>query len=144
MTCIYTYMDNHKVMGTIGESLVVTQVLENQNNVFTEFGDNCKVDLIVMDSEGTLHKVQVKASDRETRSPDVTKLYMKKKGPNGHRYTYTKEDVDWFAVVDMPTKKIAWIKCCNIEVNELSLRHTEPKSKIKSRMFDEYTNYPFN
>lgn len=65
-------MTNHKEIGTIGESIVITEVLKNGNYVFPEFGDNCKVDLIIMDSAGTLHKIQVKTSNREVNKPDVT------------------------------------------------------------------------
>lgn len=136
-----------KDMGSIGEALVVSQIYENGCVAFHEFGDNSKVDLIIEDKVGALHKIQVKTVGREEREPEVTKLYLFKSGPN-YRVPYTKEMIDWFAVVDFITKKIAWMsikEALETSSFQLVLRHTPPKKKQvkKMRYFDNYMKFPF-
>jgi hypothetical protein len=136
-----------KNQGSIGEALVLAQVLENECACFVDFGDNSKIDLIIEDSDGKLHKVQVKCPGREVKSPKASILYTYKSGPNNYRVSYTKQMVDWFAIVDYDTKKIAWIHIHDCGDNgSLSFRHGEinrNRYKGKIRWFDDYTKFPF-
>jgi hypothetical protein len=81
---------------------------------------------------------------RSLSDPNATKLLLYKNGP-GYRFKYSSTDVDWFAVVDASTRKVAWIPSdvCNI-CSTLTLRHEVPK-RIKSgfEMFDDHTTFPF-
>lgn len=135
-----------KDMGKMGEALVIAQLLAQGNSVFTEFGDNSKVDLIVLDSTFKMHRIQVKTVGREQGTPDVSKLYLYKSGPN-YSFTYTTEMFDWFAVVDYETQKIAWIssKVLASMTSQLTLRHTKCISgqQAKIRYFDDFTECPF-
>lgn len=141
-------MELHKKdMGSLGESLVISQAIEEGCSVFPEFGDNSKIDLIIESRDRKLHRVQVKMVGREERTPEVTKLYLYKSGPN-YSFTYDSTMIDWFAVVDMVTKKIAWVnsdvltkyKC------QIPLRHTKPKNgQVKNIVyFDDFIKFPFN
>lgn len=139
---------NHKKdMGSYGEAQVVSVIILNGCAAFTDFGDNSKVDIVVEDGEGKLHKVQVKTVGREEHKPNVTALYLYKSGPGGYKFTYTEKMVDWFAVLDLETNKIAWVpakealKCSS----QMSLRHTKPaNNQTKNiRMFDDYVSFPF-
>lgn len=133
-----------KDIGTYGELLVSAQAKKKGMSVFSEVGDNSKVDLILLDDEGNIHKVQIKCYNREKRSPDITLVYFTKSGPN-YQYRYNTNDVDWFAVVDNVTDKIAWIPSSLTEENKgISLRHTPTgnEQKKKVRYFDDYM-YPF-
>ena len=59
---------------------------------------------------------------------------------------YTADMVDWFAVVDMTTKKIAWIPINNCGKSQMSFRHGETdhgRYNGKIRWFDDYTTFPF-
>lgn len=96
-------------MGSYGEALVSSIALKHNNSVFVDFGDNSKIDLIIEDSTTKLHKIQVKTDGRETKSPDVSILYLYKNGPN-YRFKYEQSMVDWFALVDYITGKVAWVK----------------------------------
>lgn len=139
--------DHKKDMGSYGEALVVAQIIQNKCAAFTDFGDNSRIDVIVEDGCGKLHRVQVKTVGREDKSPDVSALYLYKSGPGGYRFTYTEDMVDWFAVVDVTTAKIAWVpavealQCKSV----LSLRHSVPKNNQSKniRMFSDYESFPF-
>lgn len=133
-----------KDIGTMGESIIVTELLKNNCSVFTEFGDNSKVDLIAIDDNYKAHKIQVKAYNREKAKPNVTVLYFTKSGPN-YKFKYTKEMIDWFAVIDLETMKIAWVPSNLCEgKNTISLRHTESRQSRNVSRFDDYASFPFN
>ena len=140
-------MELHKKdMGSLGEALVVAQALSEGCSVFPEFGDNSKIDLIIEDQTRNLHRVQVKMVSREKDSPDVSKLYLYKSGPN-YAFTYEESMIDWFAVVDMVTKKIAWVKASILSTHkrQVQLRHAVPKNGQQKGVvyFDDYTTFPF-
>lgn len=134
-------------MGSYGEALVVSEIIRNGCAAFTDFGDNSRVDVIVEDSEGNLHKIQIKTVGREEHSPDVSRLYLYKSGPGGYKFTYTEKMVDWFALLDLESGKIAWVpskealEC----TSQMSLRHTKPaNNQTKNiRMFNDYVSFPF-
>lgn len=135
-----------KDMGKMGEALVIAQLLALGTSVFTEFGDNSKVDLIVLDKDHQTHRVQVKTVGRESRTPDCSKLYLTKSGPN-YQFSYTSDMFDWFAMVDFATKKIAWVRSDIMKeaVRQLTFRHSEAVSgqEVGVRYFDDYTKCPF-
>lgn len=141
-------MELHKKnMGSLGEALVVAQALSEGCSVFPEFGDNSKIDLIIESRDRVLHRIQVKMVGREERTPDVTKLYLYKSGPN-YSFTYDATMIDWFAVVDMATKKIAWVNSCVLSQykRQIQLRHVKPKNGQTKGVvyFDDFVKFPFN
>lgn len=140
-------MIHKKDLGKMGEALIVQQCLEHGLSVFIEFGDNSMIDLIVEDSNKKLHRIQVKVCSRPANHPHVTTLYLYKSGPN-YRFTYTSRDVDWFAVVDVETKKVAWVPStiCDERLSAITMRHESAKNKQTAgiRMFDDYTEFPFS
>lgn len=83
-----------KKKGNIGESAVILDLIRQGYDVFTEFGDNSKVDLIALDDDGIPFKIQVKYI--EPKNGKIV-IHAKKSGPN-YKYKYTTKDVDWFAV----------------------------------------------
>lgn len=136
-----------KDMGKMGEAIVIQQILENNCEVFIDFGDNSKIDLICRDRNKKLHTIQVKTVGRSPKNLDATSLQLYKSGPN-YRFSYTSLDFDWFAVVDNTTKKIAWVPSTICDTNGylITLRHLLPKRKNQHgyEMFDDYTKFPFN
>lgn len=136
-----------KDQGTVGEALIIAQAINNGCAVFPQFGDNSKIDLIVQDTTKKLHRVQVKTTGREKKTPDVSQLHLYKNGPN-YSYKYTDSDIDWFAIVDHMTQKIAWINAewiferCSWTI---SLRHKETKNGQKKGcwLFNDFTTFPF-
>lgn len=135
-----------KDMGKMGEALVIAQLLSNGYSVFTEFGDNSKVDLIVLNSSHQTHRVQVKTVGRESRTPECSKLYLTKSGPS-YQFSYSEDMFDWFAMVDHQTSKIAWVPSSVMRdaVRQLTFRHTKATSGQEAgvRYFDDYIRCPF-
>lgn len=92
-----------------------------------------------------MHRIQVKAQGRE--KADVTHVYFRKNsGSNSFRYE--SKMFDWFAIVDVETKKIAWLPSSLLDGDKhnMHLRHTPPKIKIQEEMFhmfDDYVKMPF-
>lgn len=135
-----------KDLGSLGEVMVMQQALSHGCSVFTECGDNSKVDLIIMDRQDRLHKIQVKVVNR-LDNPRVTTLYLYKNGPNGYRVKYKSSDVDWFAVVDLTLKEVAWVPSavCDSNGSAFTMRHVPPGGRggPKCNFWGDYTLYPF-
>lgn len=131
-----------KDQGKLGEALVIAQCLENDIEVFIDFGDNSKVDLILNTEEG-LVKVQVKCAGREADAPNSARLYLYKSGPN-YNFRYRPDQIDYFALVDMATKRIAWIRVTEelCQKHSMYLRMDDKRHKQMTR-FDEYEVFPF-
>ena len=94
-----------KQKGNIAFSSVVLDLQKHGFNVFTEVGDYSRVDIIA-EKNSKLIKIQVKYAHDEK---GYVTLSLVKSGPNGYRYTYTEDDVDWFAIYSPSTEKIAWV-----------------------------------
>lgn len=84
---------HNKVIGNIGEMRIAADLMKRGFEVFTELGDNSRVDLIAIKKNHIL-KVQVKSYNASNGKVEVR---TNKKGP-GYMYTYEKDDVDLFAV----------------------------------------------
>lgn len=95
-----------KQKGNIAFSAVIYILHKNGFNVFSEIGDYSKVDLIA-EKNGVFKKIQVKYCEEVN---GAIKVPIRKSGPNGYRYTYTKTDIDWFAAYNPKTSNVYWIK----------------------------------
>lgn len=134
---------NKKDLGTYGEAVVIAEVLKNGCAAFPEFGDNCKIDLIILDRVNKLHSVQIKTVNRSKQSPNSSILYLYKSGPN-YSFDYTKDMFDWFAVLDVKTGKLAWIsskECLKANKSAITLYHG--KRRKTGHHFDDYVKFPF-
>lgn len=135
---------HRKDQGKLGESAVITQCLQNDVEVFTDFGDNSRIDLILNTKSHGLVKVQVKCI---TPVNGVISMKTTKSGPN-YAFSYVVTDVDYFAVVNPFTLDIAWIS------SEEALKHTSCVSfrisptqnniAVGVRWFKDYIKFPFN
>lgn len=133
-----------KDLGTFGEMLVTALLIENGYNVYQSVGDNTRVDLIAETIGGKLIKIQVKTNQREKASPNTTILYLTKAGPNNYKFRYTKEQIDYFALVDFQTKKVAWVSSEILDQNkyQFKLSHSAQVAKHLN-YFDLHTKIPF-
>lgn len=86
-------MVNHKVRGTVGELAVAQKLMLLGYPVFTELGDNSRVDLIALVDDCPV-KIQVKTT---TVSDGLVCLHVRKTTVR-YSYTYKITDVDIFAV----------------------------------------------
>lgn len=133
-----------KDLGTFGELLVSSSLIEAGKNVYLPAGDNTKADIIAENEDGKLIKIQVKTKNREKSTPNSTVLYLRKAGPNNYNFKYDKTQVDYFAVVDIVTKKIAWIKSDVLDNfgYMISLSHLNVGNS-ETKYFNDFTSIPF-
>ena len=93
-----------KDKGEIGHLAVAKDLLLKGYSVFTELGDNSRVDLITL-KENRLIKVQVKSN---IVKKGVVAIDPVKSGPN-YSFRYTENDVDVFALYLLGRDKIAYV-----------------------------------
>lgn len=88
-------MDLHaKQVGNIGEMKIATDLMRLGYYVFTELGDICKADLMVMEEDYQPYKVQVKSYKS---SGGKVVLTNKKSGPN-YNFRYQRKHIDIYAL----------------------------------------------
>lgn len=123
-----------KQKGNIGFTATVLELQKNEFNVFSEIGDYSRVDIIA-EKNGITKKIQVKYDTGDSGS--IT-LNLVKSGPNGYRYTYNKNDVDWFAIYSPKTDKVYWLSVKDVENTKktFTLRLIPSKNKQKSGIHD--------
>lgn len=95
---------NFKPRGTVGELAVAKDLILRGYAVFTELGDNSRVDLIAL-VENNPVKIQVKTctGDNDIASFDVVKKTF------GYKYKYSVDDVDLFALYILSTDQILYV-----------------------------------
>jgi hypothetical protein len=104
---IWTGMHS-KLKGNIASTTTVLELQKRGFNVFSEIGDYSRIDLIA-EKNSILRKIQVKYAN-SSREDGVAILRLEKSGPNGYRYTYDENDIDWFAVYSPITEKVYWVR----------------------------------
>lgn len=119
-------MENTKQKGNLGFSATLKELHKLGYNVFSEIGDNSRIDMIV-EVNKKLIKIQVKYAFEKN---GAAKLIIKKSGPNGYRYSYTTEDVDLFSVYLPNLDKVLFVpsKIACESHNMFVIRIQDPKN----------------
>ena len=129
-------MKHSKQKGNLGFSATLKELHKLGYNVFTEIGDNSKIDMIV-EVNTKLVKIQVKYA---TATNGKVTLKLQKSGPNGYRYTYTDLDIDIFSVYIPTIDKVIFVPA------KLALKNTKAfnirfvESKNKQNKFVHFVN----
>jgi hypothetical protein len=129
-------MEHSKQKGNLGFSATLKELHKLGYNVFTEIGDNSRIDMIV-EVESKLIKLQVKYV---TETNGKVTLKLQKSGPNGYRYTYTTLDIDIFSVYIPSIDKVIFVPA------KLALKNTKAfnirfiESKNKQNKFVNFIN----
>lgn len=98
-----------KQKGDIGEAAITLDLIKRGFEVFKDFGDLSRVDLIAhCPSSGQVWKIQVKAVMSLQDASQVI-LYTRKSGPNGYAYRYELKHIDVFAVYVLDTEGIYYL-----------------------------------
>lgn len=130
-----------KTKGVIGELSVAKYLAEKSIPVFTELGDNSKVDLIaIVDNKAIL--IQVKSIKSKN---GVVNLKFSKSGPN-YKFKYKLTDFDYVALHIPDRDLILWLKnTLMLEVETITIRLDDTKNKQTKyiRNYSEYINCPF-
>ena len=131
-----------KVKGTIGHLTIATELVKLGCEVFTELGDNSKVDLIALYKNKPI-KIQVKSYTSEDDGGSVL-VYATKSGPN-YNFKYSEDEVDIFAVYVLDTGDIFYVAsqelCLTNKSISIRLRESKNGQKNKVRLVENYKNF---
>ncbi len=127
-----------KLKGNIAQSSVVLALQQHGLNVFVELGDISRIDLVV-ELNGVLKRVQIKF---DGSNDGFIRIKIQKFGPNGYRYTYSTNDIDWFAVYHQASGKIAWVRMSEMVAHStgmnIRLNPCKNNQKNKIRLVEDY------
>ncbi|MCY7347084.1 MAG: hypothetical protein LH614_12785 [Pyrinomonadaceae bacterium] len=135
--------DNPNLKGTLGEAAVCKDLLRLGYNVFLEFGNHSKVDLIVLDENFNTIKIQIKAVNSENESVSVysVKTCLNPK----YNSIYTTEQVDVFAVYVIDKDLVFYVSAKEILQNGKSSKFRFSSSKNGQKKFvrfvEEYLDF---
>jgi len=133
-------MEHPKQKGTIGEGIVLLELLRANIPVFQEFGDLSRVDLIALIGNKPV-KIQVKTT---TSKNGVAVLNLRKITLNPkYNYTYRKSDVDVFALVVEDKEQVFYIRAEEALTNRgtlsIRLERTKNNQKTLIKYGEDYT-----
>ncbi|MDQ6788272.1 MAG: group I intron-associated PD-(D/E)XK endonuclease [Acidobacteriota bacterium] len=130
--------DNPNIKGTLGEAAVCKDLLRLEFNVFLEFGNHSKVDLIVLDKNFNAIKVQIKAVQSLN---DCVSIYSVKNCLNPkYNSTYTVKQVDVFAVYIIDKDLVFYVSAKEILQNGKSSKFRFSSSKNGQKKFVRYVD----
>mgnify|MGYP001412607861 CR=1 FL=1 len=136
-------INNPNKKGTLGEIAICKELFQLGYNVFVEFGNSSKVDLIVLDKNYKTYKIQVKT----TESKDgCVEIYSIKTCLNPkYNSTYTIDQVDIFAIYVIDKDIVFYITAKELLQNSKSskFRFSESKNgQIKNvRFIKDYLDF---
>jgi hypothetical protein len=121
-----------KEKGLLGELLVASDLISKGFSVFSEFGDNSKIDLIAVDKDYNCFKIQVKSFEARDNKVVVKNT---KSGPN-YFFKYSKKHFDICAVYVPNYNIILYISAKELlEMNvSLTIRMIATKNNQKTNI----------
>ena len=121
-----------KRTGTVGESVVICEFAKRGIPIYLPFGDNEKIDLLA-DFNHTFNRIQIKTvteHNGEVYTVDLRSCKNHKTVPE--TYHYTKEDIDYYAVVCLSRNSVCLIPVEDAPSSDITIRFGgEPKNKQK-------------
>ena len=124
-----------KTKGSIGQLSVAVDLLSKGYEVFTELGDNSRIDLIAVDRNYDLIKIQVKCL---TPKDGSIRLKPTKSGPCEYRFRYSREHADVYAVLVQDVNMILYVAADELLNNkdQLNIRITDAKNNQRKKIRD--------
>lgn len=139
---IYYCMKLHtKQKGNIGELRIAADLAQRGFYVFTELGDICKSDLLIMDETYRPIKVQVKS--RKSKNSTVF-LESRKSGPN-YRFRYETKHVDVYAIFVPDRDLILYVPASVFETQltfTLRLEWAKTNQSKNVNWYEYYLDFP--
>jgi len=118
-------MKHTKQKGNLGFSSTLKEIHKLGYNVFSEIGDNSRIDLLV-EVKNKIIKLQIKYATEKT---GTVELKVSKSGPNGYQYKYSELDIDFFSVYLPKLDKIIFVPAKLACQNKQSFKIRFQKSK---------------
>lgn len=135
-----------KHKGTLAEAKVIADLYEKGLAVALVVDDLCPFDLIAIDAEHNLYKVQVKYSKFTKRNVAILRFRSCMSNKNlSYTKRYSKSEVDIFALYVPDLNQCYYIKSNILDTHcELTLRNTIPKNNQLDgvHFLDDYLQFP--
>lgn len=128
-----------KLIGTIGEQVLIAEFLKNEIDVLVPVGDNLPYD-VVINKGGKFLKVQIKTTEKISDgkmifSTNISNPYTKK------TRKYNKDEIDLFAVYCMENNYIGLIPIeeCSAKDTILRIENTKNNQTKKVKRAEKYS-----
>ena len=136
-------LNNPNKKGTLGEIAVCKDLLQQRYDLFFGFGNHSKVDLIVLDENYNVYKIQIKAVNS---FDDAVSVYSIKTCLNPkYNSTYTIYQVDVFAVYVIDKDLVFYISAKEILKNgkcsKFRLSASKNGQKKNVRYVEDYLKF---
>jgi hypothetical protein len=131
-------MKNPNQKGTLGEIAVCKELINLGFEVFVEFGNHSKVDLIVLDENYFCYKIQIKATYSKNEVVDVysTKHCLNPK----YNSRYESKQIDIFAVYVIDKDLVFYVNAKEILQNGRVSKFRLSPSKNMQKKFVRYVS----
>lgn len=131
-------MENPNKKGTLGEIAVCKDLIQRGYDLFFGIGNHSKVDLIVLDENYNIYKIQIKAVNS---SDDAVSVYSIKSCLNPkYNSTYTIHQVDVFAVYIIDEDIVFYVSAKEILENGKCSKFRLSASKNGQKKFVRYVS----
>lgn len=106
------------LLGNIGESRVLYELVKHGIQCYLPYGDGSTVDLIA-DFHGQLNKIQIKTTEKLNNAKAMEWRITRQEGYHGNRVSYQPGTIDYFALYCLETDIV-----CLISFDEVAHRST--------------------
>ncbi len=93
---------NTTLLGNIGESRVLHELVKSEVQCYLPYGDGSTVDLIA-DFNGKLNKIQIKTTEKLNKDKAMEWRITRQDGYHGNRVSYKLGEIDYFALYCLET-----------------------------------------
>lgn len=125
--------------GFSGEFLVISDLTEQGLIVLSPVMPSTSYDVVVDEGSGNFRKIQVKSCYEVDGKLSISN----RKGAGSSKRHYEKGDYDILAVVNLTSRKVAYIAFDECNRCEMTFYTDVPDKVIKTtRLFDEYLEFP--
>ena len=128
--------NNPNKKGTLGEIAVCKELILLGYEVFVEFGNNSKIDLIILDDDYNTCKIQIKSSQSRN---DVVVVYSVKNCLNPkYNSTYSTKQIDIFAVYICDKDLVFYVTAKELLKNGKCSKFRLSESRNGQKMYVRY------
>lgn len=118
-----------KELGILGETKVLSKLIEMGYIVSIPYGDNAPYDFLIQKPNNPILKVQVKTSTQTTEGKTTFELSRRRRNAQGQQnLTYEQEDIDYFILYNVSQDKIYAIPKDKSASHSINIRFVKPKN----------------
>lgn len=133
--------------GDLGEVAITLDMMRQGLSVFAQVGHGSRVDLIAMDSNGSLYRIQCKYTS-VVNDKALLELYKSTLNPR-YNYHYSADDADIFALYVAEWQSVAYMPSSEIFIGKdraksITFRRDLPAGRCQhpTRLISDYSAFP--